>query len=52
MLHTIKISENDLKKLIAKHFTNCDPNNIFFGIDEGQHEDKIVYATITVKEEI
>ena len=36
MLHTIKISENDLKKLIAKYFTNCDPNDIYFGFDEGQ----------------
>ena len=52
MLHTIKIPENDLKKLIAKHFTNCDPKDIFFGFDEGQLGDKIVYASITVREEI
>ena len=52
MIHTIKIPENDLKKLIAKHFNNCDPNDIYFSFDEGHLGDKIVYATITVKEEI
>ena len=52
MIHTIKIPENDLKKLIAKHFTNCDPNDIYFSFDEGQLGDKIVYAMITVREEI
>ena len=40
MLHTIKIPENDLKKLIAKSFNYCEPEDISFGIEEGQFEEK------------
>ena len=52
MLHTIRISENDLKKLVAKNFSNCKPENVYFSIDEGQLGEKIVYAMITKEEEI
>lgn len=52
MIHTIKIPENDLRKIIAKSFDGCKPEDIYFGIDEGQMHDKIVYAIITVKEDI
>ena len=45
MLHTIRISENDLKKLVAKNFFNCKP-------EMGQLGEKIVYAMITKEEEI
>lgn len=52
MTHTIKIPENDLKKIIAKHFTDCKPENVWFGLTEGQKGEKAIYATISIEEEI
>ena len=40
MPHKIKIPENGLKKLIAKSFNCCEPEDISFGIVEGQFEEK------------
>ena len=52
MTHTIMIPENDLRRIIAKHFANCKPENVWFGIKERQMDKIIVYATISVEEEI
>jgi len=52
MTHTIKIPENDLKRIIARYFTACEPENVWFGLTEGQKGEKIIYATITIEEEI
>ena len=52
MTHTIKIPEYELKKLILKALNNYDAKSIRFEVCEGQHENPIVWAIITVEEGI
>lgn len=57
MFHTIKIPENELKKVVAKYFSeywsvNCEAENVSFSFDEGQFGELNVYASVNVKEDI
>jgi hypothetical protein len=52
MTHEIKLNENELKRIVAKHFTGCDPKNVMFSIEEGQFGEKIINARIFETEEI